>query len=150
MIFICQRYLFRYNAAMEHLSIKFIILGLVFYTSANIVTQFLIAVPLSGIIAVLTDAGETAPGLYPPSVVISVTVSKIFASIATAGYLVKYVKAVPLYHALVVGILGAIVGSLFNSFNPEQNYLRYIIAFTSIAFVVLATWVMKRMAASHA
>ena len=130
---------------IKHLSIKFVILGLVFYASATVLTQFLVAVPLSNLIAGITDKTEVPEGIFPPSIIISVMASKLLASIATAGYIVRHVKTLPLYHALVVGILGAVIGSFINEISPEQAYLAWAVAFCSVLFIVISTYFLKSL-----
>jgi len=128
---------------MKHLSIKFILLGLIFYSSASLITQFLIAVPLSNLLSNITDQGEYASGIFPPSIIISVMVSKILAAVAAAGYLVRHVKTLPLYHALVIGIFAAIIGAFINEITAEQIYLAWLMAFCSSMFIVIATYSLK-------
>ncbi len=134
---------------MKHLSIKFIVFGLVFYSSANIITLFLIAVPLSNLISSMTNEGEVTTGIYPPSIIISVVISKIFASFAAAGYIVRYVKTFPMYHALVIGILAAIIGAFINEISADQAYLKWAMALCSIVFIVISTYCLKTFGKKH-
>lgn len=131
---------------MKSLSIKFIILGLVFYSSASLITQFLIAVPLSNVISGFTDKGDFPAGIFPPSIIISVILSKMLAAFAAAGYLVRHVNSLPIYHALVIGIFAAIIGSFINEITDEQVYLAWLMAFSSIFLIVFATACLKGMA----
>ena len=133
------------SIAMKYLSIKFIIFGYIFYSSAGVITQFLIAVPLSHLIASITNEPKASDGIFPPSIIISVLISKMFAAVAAAGYIVRTVKVLPLYHALASGLLSAVTGILINKISREQAYLEWLMALTTVGFIVIATYFLKIM-----